>query len=123
MAALLAKRMTVGRVMLLSGPPDWVMPGRDPAPWLGAPGATPSDRWYGLYHRDEQLALTLQRAYAALGLTPSKIRVVSLAPAAEVTSSFDAYHVSVVADRVTPKAADGRPSYVADWGFLLGHNR
>jgi predicted esterase len=123
MAALLAKRMAVARVMLLSGPPDWIMPGRDPAPWLGAPGATPSDRWYGLYHRDEQLAAALQRAYAALGLTPSNIRVVSLTPGAEVTGPVDAYHVSVVADRFTPKAADGSPSYATDWRFLLGPSR
>ncbi|HEY4472792.1 MAG TPA: hypothetical protein VGN21_16585 [Stellaceae bacterium] len=123
MAALLAKRMAVARVILLSGPPDWVMPGRDPAPWLGAAGATPTDRWYGLYHRDEQLAPALQRAYAALGLTGSNIRVVNLTPAVEVTSSFDPYHVSVAADRVTPKAADGSASYVADWGFLLGPAR
>jgi pimeloyl-ACP methyl ester carboxylesterase len=124
MAALLAKRITVARVALLSGPPDFVPPSRQPAPWLAAPTTTPIDSWYGLYHRDEQLTPLLQQAYAALGLGSDHIRVVNLAPAATLNVTFtDAYHVSVVADRFTPLATDGRPAYAADWGFLLGQNR
>jgi pimeloyl-ACP methyl ester carboxylesterase len=73
MAALLAKRVALTRVILLSGPPDFVMPSRQPAPWLAAPAVTPIDRWYGLYHRDETLAPLMQRAYAALGLAADHI--------------------------------------------------
>ena len=124
MAALLAKRVPVDRVVLLSGPPDFVLPSRQPAPWLATPAVTPIDRWYALYHRDEQLAPLLQRAYSALGLDPAHIRVVSLAPATTPGRAFpDAYHVSVVADRFTPRAPDGSPAYRADWDFLLGRAR
>jgi hypothetical protein len=101
-----------------------MLPGGQPAPWLTAPALTPIDRWYALYHRDEQLAPPLQRAYAALGLAPDHIRVVSLAPATTLGHPFpDAYHVSVVADRFTPRAPDGSPAYNVDWDFLLGHAR
>ena len=120
MAAMLAKRVPVARVLLFSGPPDFVPPGREPAPWLATPSATPAVRWYGLYHGSEPLAPMLQRAYAALGLAPNHIRVVSLAPAAASTGLFDAYHVSVIADPLTPRAADGSPAYAGDWAFLLG---
>jgi len=82
MAALLAKRAGVLRVILFSGPPDYVPPSRQPAPWLAAPSATPAERWYGLYHRDEFLAALLQQAYRALGVPPDHIRVLSLAPRA-----------------------------------------
>src|SRR5438445_450508 len=91
-----------------------------PAPWLATPSATPMDRWYGLYHGNEPLAPLLQRAYAALGLSPDHIRVVSLAPAAGPAGLFDAYHVSVVADLLTPRAPDGSPAYAGDWAFMLG---
>jgi acetyl esterase/lipase len=124
MAAFLAKRAAVARVALLAGPPDFVPPGRQPAPWLAVAGATPPDRWYGLYHRDEPLAPLLRQAYAALGLAADHIRVVGLAPAAALGAGFfDSYHVSIVADRLTPRAADASPAYAADWVFLLGRGR
>jgi hypothetical protein len=125
MAALLAKRLTVARVLLFSGPSDFVLPGRQPAPWLAAPSATPIDRWYGLYHRDEGLAPVLRQAYAVLGLASDHIRILSLAPGgpAGARGFPDAFHVSIIADRLTPRAADGRPAYAADWGFLLGSGR
>jgi predicted esterase len=124
MAALLAKRVVVARVALLSGPPDFVLPSRQPASWLATPAATPIDRWYALYHRDEQLAPLLQRAYAALGVAAGQIRMVSLAPATALGRAFpDAYHISVVADRFIPRAPDGSPAYSADWDFLLGRAR
>jgi len=95
---------------------EWNSPHR-----LSMASATPVDRWYGLYHSDEQLATPLQRAYAALGLVPSHIRAVSLAPATSLDVVLaDASPVSAVADRYTPKSADGGPASAADWGFLLG---
>src|SRR6266851_272226 len=125
MAAFLAKRTRVARVILFSGPADFVLPGRQPAPWLAASSATPGERWYGLYHRDERLAPLLQQAYGALGLAPDHIRVLSLAlggPAGP--GGFpDPFHVSVVADRLTPRASDGSRAYSGDWAFLLGGGR
>jgi hypothetical protein len=46
---------------------------------------------------------------------------VPAAPSRVITS--DAYHFSVVADRWTPRAADGSPAYAAEWNFLLGRPR
>ena len=125
MAAFLAKRARVLRVILLSGPVDYVMPGHQPAPWLAAPSATPVERWYGLYHQEERLARLLEAAYGVLGLATDHIRVLSL-PLGGPPGAYgipDAFHVSVVADRLTPRAPDGRPAYAADWGFLLGSAR
>jgi acetyl esterase/lipase len=125
MAAFLAKRTRVARVILFSGPADFVPAGRQPAPWLAMPSTTPSERWYGLYHREEALAPLLRQAYGALGLAPDHVRVLGLAPGGPVgTGGFpDAFHVSVVADRLIPRAPDGSPAYAADWAFLLGSGR
>jgi hypothetical protein len=46
---------------------------------------------------------------------------VPAAPSRVITS--DACHFSVVADRWTPRAADGSPAYAAEWNFLLGRPR
>ncbi len=125
MAAFLAKRARVRRVILLSGPVDYVRPGRQPAPWLGAPSATQVERWYGLYHQEEKFALLLEAAYRVLGLASDHIRVLSLplGGAAGARGISDPFHVSVVADRLTPRAPDGRPAYAADWAFLIGSAR
>jgi predicted esterase len=123
MAAFLAKRINVARVILLSGPVDYVFPGRGPAPWLTTPSVTPGERWYGLYHKEERLGPLLQQAYGALGVAPDHIRVVDLAASGPSGGRFDAFHVSVVADRLTPRTHDGSPAYAADWSFLLGSGR
>ena len=123
MAAFLAKRVSLARVLLFSGPPDYIQRSQEPAPWLKEPSATPLEHWFGLYHRDESLAPPLQRAYAALGLAADHIRVLSLAPAGMASGPFDAFHGSVIGDRLTPRAADGTPAYAADWEFLLGRPR
>lgn len=121
MAALLAKRVMLARVVVLSGPVDYVLPGRETASWLVAPRTTPLDRWYGMYHREERLAPLLQRAYAALGLAADHIRVVDLPPSTfRVPASLDAYHGSIVVDWMAPRAADGSAAYIGGWRFLLG---
>lgn len=73
MAAFLAKRHAVTRVVLWSGPADYVLATRSVAPWLSAPSATPSDRWYGVVHRDEAGVRMLLTAYKTLGIPGSPV--------------------------------------------------
>jgi hypothetical protein len=124
MAAFLAKRVALARVVLLSGPSDFTVPGRVLAPWISSPGATPPDRWYAMYHQQERLAPVLQRACAALGIPPDHIRVVTLPPRVPpwFNGRGDLYHLSDMADGTTPRDAEGRPLYLADWDFLLGRS-
>ncbi len=75
MAAYIAKKHEVARVVLFSSPWDWTGPQRSPAPWLGTPTATPMERWYAEYHARENTAPAIQRAYAVLGIPPDHIRV------------------------------------------------
>ncbi|HYM71221.1 MAG TPA: hypothetical protein VEZ44_16620 [bacterium] len=138
MAAFLAKRHAVARVVLWSGPVDYVLATRSVASWLSAPSATPSDRWYGVVHRDEAGVRMLLTAYKTLGIpgTPlvadapippsgSHQFVVTLAPhlnpAAPVLPAIaGAYHGSVAADPRTPLDADGRPVYAPLWRTMMG---
>lgn len=124
MAAYIAKRVSVARVVLLSGPWDFSMPGRVPAPWLSMPSATPPDRWFALFHAQERQAAALRNAYAALGIPAAHIRVLDRMPAEPVEPGerMDAFHVSVISDRLTPRGMAGTPAYQKDWAFLLGRS-
>jgi hypothetical protein len=125
MAAFIAKRETLARVVLLSGPADSTIPERQLAPWLSWRSETPIDRWYAMYHARERRADVLQRAAEALGIAPSHIRIVSMEPnrPRNVPDWVDLYHASVNLDGVTPRSQAGEPLYRPDWIFLLGHPR
>jgi acetyl esterase/lipase len=119
MAAYIAQRTTVARVVLFSSPWDSYGPRRTLAPWVTrGVGATPADRWYGAYHRREATAELIARSYAALGIPPAHVHVFTLEPA--VARSGNPYHPSVVANGATPRGPDGTPAYLADWRAMLG---
>ena len=67
MAAYIAQRTTVARVILFSSPWDNYGRLQTLAPWVRrGHGATPAERWYAAYHRNENTADVIARAYAAL---------------------------------------------------------
>jgi predicted esterase len=119
MAAYIAQRTPVARAILFSSPWDNYGPRHTLAPWLGrGTGATPADRWFAAYHRNENTADIIARAYAALRIPRDHIRVFTLEPAREV--SANPYHPSVVGNAATPRTPDGTPAYLDEWRALLG---
>ncbi len=119
MAAYIAQRKRVARVILFSSPWDFFGRDRRLAPWvLTGPGATPPDAWFGAYHKKENTADLLGESYKALRIPRSHIRVLTLEPARTVGQN--PYHLSVLGNNTTPRDKDGTPLYAADWRFLLG---
>ena len=119
MAAYIAQRTLVARVVLFSSPWDNYGRFRTLAPWITrGPGATPPERWYGAYHRKENAADLIQHAYAELHIPGDHIRVFTLEPARK--AGDNPYHPSVVGNGVTPRLANGTPAYLEDWRALLG---
>ncbi|MDB4908842.1 MAG: hypothetical protein JWO05_3626 [Gemmatimonadetes bacterium] len=122
MAAYIAQRTLVARVILFSSPWDQYGPRRTLAPWVRrGNGATPSDRWYGAWHEREPTASLIEHAYSALHVPGDHIRRLSLAPAGNAL--VPPYHPSTVANGATPRLPDGTPAYLEDWKFLLGSAR
>jgi hypothetical protein len=121
-AAYIAKKRSVYRVINLSGAWDRVEATKEWAPWITSPSATPMDRWYCAYHAKESRADAMKLAYVALAVPPDHIRVLTLEPnpANKMPKGADVYHVSMSAAGVTPLDAEGKPAYAADWAFLLG---
>jgi predicted esterase len=111
MAAYIAKHKLVARVVLFSSPWDFVRASQQLAPWIGEPSATPPDRWFAEYHRRENTAALLARAYKVLQIPADHIRIFDLdLPKDFKTKSDNPYHGSTV--RV--------PGYEPEWQFLFG---
>ncbi|HXT04794.1 MAG TPA: hypothetical protein VN760_11480 [Casimicrobiaceae bacterium] len=122
MAAYIAQRTLVARVVLFSSPWDNYGRFHTLAPWVKrGNGATPSDRWYAAYHQKELTADIIPHAYAALRIPEAHIHVFTLEPARRV--SENPYHPSGVANGATPRGPDGKPAYAADWRAMLGDMR
>jgi pimeloyl-ACP methyl ester carboxylesterase len=121
-AAYIAKKRPVYRVINLSGAWDRAEATKQWAPWITSESATPMDRWYAAYHAKESRADAMKAAYAVLKIPPDHIRVLTLEPdpANKMPAGADVYHVSMSATGVTPLDANGKPAYAADWAFLLG---
>lgn len=111
MAAWIAKRHEVARVVLFSSPWDVTGPRHEPAPWLSEPSRTPPDRWFAEYHAKEKTADLIAHAYAALQIPADHVRVFDkgLAPGQSGTGP-NPYHSSTVFN----------PAYAPDWMEMFG---
>jgi pimeloyl-ACP methyl ester carboxylesterase len=119
MAAYIAQRKRVARVVLFSSPWDFYGRNQSLAAWVDdGPGTTPPDLWFGAYHAKEKTASLIARAYSALKIPPAHIRVLKLEPARK--GGPNPYHAGMVANGGTPRDAMGAPAYAAEWKFLMG---
>jgi len=121
MAAYIARQKEVARVILFSSPWDSYGRMQTLAPWVRGSGATPVERWYGVFHRREAQAAQIARAYSALGIPSSHVRAFDLDPAPRAPEG--AFHPSVVGNGPTPRLADGTPAYLPEWLWMLGDVR
>ena len=111
MAAYIAQREQVARVVLFSSPWDYSLESRSLAPWIGEPSVTPPERWFAEYHRRENTAGLIAQAYAVLHIPPAHIRIFDLdLPANHGHRSDNPYHGSTA----------HAPGYAPEWRFLFG---
>jgi hypothetical protein len=114
MAAYIAKHKSVARVVLFSSPWDFQRTSSQRlAPWLTDPSATVPERWFAEYHRRENTAALIARAYQALQIPKGNIRVFDLDLPKDMTFKSDnPFHTSTV------KVA----AYAPEWQFLYGRS-
>lgn len=111
MAALIAKRYPVYRVVLFSSPWDTTGPARRPAPWLSTPSATPPDRWWAERHAREVTTDLIAAAYRALEIPKDQILIFNgdLPPGLR-DAQGNPYHGTTVR----------LPQYVEQWRRMYG---
>lgn len=114
MAAYIAKKKPVARVVLFSSP--WDFYGINDkkgklAPWLLESSATPPERWFAAYHRREATAALLAKSYMALKIPEAHVRVFD----AELSNG------AAASKNPNPFHGDGvrNPVYATDWSFLF----
>ena len=110
MAAYIAKREMVARVVLFSSPWDYHVPGYSAAPWLYEHAETPPDRWYAAYHRREATAPLIAQAYEALQIPENHVLVFDLEIPDWLKAYSNPYHGNVTAN----------PSYIPQWQHMFG---
>ena len=113
MAAFIAKKEKVARVVCFSSPVDRVggRKGAELAPWLAEASATPPERWYAERNSREPFNPALIKSYPELGIPADHIKVFSLdLPAGVDTSNPMAYHGITVKDA----------RYTPEWKLLFG---
>jgi pimeloyl-ACP methyl ester carboxylesterase len=69
-AALLGKTHRLARVVMLGPRPTPLAAATSP-PWLGRPGATPADRFFGFSHEQDPGFERIAASWSALGLDRS----------------------------------------------------
>jgi hypothetical protein len=111
MAAYIAQREPVVRVVLFSSPWDFSLEPRSLAPWIGEPGVTPPERWFAEYHRRENTAKLIAQAYATLRIPADHIKIFDLdLPSDYQRRSDNPYHGSTAHN----------PGYAPEWRYLFG---
>jgi len=115
MAAYIAQRRPVARVVLFSSPWDYLgkLSAKKLAPWISGASVTPPQRWFAEYNARENTAALIAQAYATLHIPDANQRVFRLDLRPGVPASADnPYHGDT----------QDNPGYTQDWQFLFGRS-
>ena len=111
MAAYMAKRVPVDRVVLFSSPWDNFGPDKRPAPWILGPSATPPERWWAERNVRENTTDLIAMDYAALRIPRDHILLFSGGlPPGKSADEGNPYHGSTIR----------MPEYAPQWRTMYG---
>jgi hypothetical protein len=113
MAAFIAKKESIYRVILFSSPIDFTKGEENAqfAPWLTWPSATLAERWYAVRNVREPFNQMLTKTYPLLGIPTNHVITNNLdLPSNADASNPMAYHGTNIKD----------PRYIPEWRFLFG---
>jgi acetyl esterase/lipase len=94
MAAYIAKHRRVKRVVLFSGPADFVEKTKSVAKWTAGESATPNARWYAAVHRRENRYSDIMDAYRSLKIPSGHIALLDLTPPPRDGATRDRFHTT-----------------------------
>ena len=129
-AAMIAKNNRVARVIMFSAPSDYSKTRQTPAPWLLKDSATPTNRYYGFAHAQENGIERIVQAWQLLGMNnygavvnidhqPFPYHNAHQLVTNVQIKQLKKRHGSVVVDAVTPKHKNGQPLFHEVWSYLI----
>ncbi|EIC22245.1 BPSS1187 family protein [Thiorhodovibrio frisius] len=128
-AAIIGKTYQVLRVVMLAAPVDFVRTINQHADWISAEGVTPTERYFGFVHSDDEGFDRILECWKLMRLDDSAIAVVDQSDSAFKQSRRlvtriknvrrGKYHACVAQDNLTPIGTQGQPVFEPVWHYLL----
>ncbi|HEX3624429.1 MAG TPA: hypothetical protein VH280_03285 [Verrucomicrobiae bacterium] len=119
-AAYIGKMFNADRVLIFSGPQDYMDDLNKPAPWLGKESATPPSRFFAFLSQNDPFNVHHQEANCAMLMHLDGPKTVAVTPREAIHGDYQ-----ILVDDVPKKSAHGSTlstQYTNAWEYMLGAN-
>jgi hypothetical protein len=120
-AAYLGKMFKVDRVLIFSGPQDYLDNFHEPAPWLSGPSATPPSRFFAFLSRNDPFNVNHQEANCLKLMQLPKLEALNVKPGEVIHGDHQ-----IFVNDFPKKSAHGSTisgQFTNVWDYMLTENR
>ncbi len=114
-AAYLGKMFKVDRVLMFSGPQDYLDDLDEPAPWEALPSATPGARFFAFLNENDPYNVHHQEASCAVLMDVAKPKTEMVAPGETIEGN---YQILVNDLTANPHGSTVRPEFENVWRYM-----
>jgi hypothetical protein len=117
-AAYIGKLFHVDRVLIFSGPQDYLDDLHEPAPWLDDPSATPSSHFFAFLSENDPFNIHHQEANCAVLMHLPELKTVDVKPGETIHGDYQ-----IFVNNVLKKSAHGSTlsaQYTNVWEYMIG---
>jgi hypothetical protein len=117
-AAYIGKMFHVDRVLIFSGPQDYLDDLHEPAPWLDEKSATPSSRFYAFLSQNDPFNIHHQEANCAMLMHLAGPKTVAVEPGEAIHGDYQ-----ILVNDAPKKSAHGSTistQYTNVWKYMVG---
>lgn len=117
-AAYLGKLFRVDRVLIFSGPQDYLADLQMPSPWLSMKSATPRNRYFAFLHINDPFNAHYQIANCDVLMGLNKGDTVMVSPGEHITG-----HPQIMVNSIAtnaPHSSTIMPEFKSIWAYMLG---
>jgi hypothetical protein len=119
-AAFIGKMFNVDRVMIFSGPQDYLDDLKKPAPWQGGPSATPPSRFFAFLSTNDPFNINHQEANCRLLMSGAQPETLNVKPGEAIHG-----HYQILINDAPKKSAHGSTissQYTNVWKYMATEN-
>jgi len=116
-AAYIGKTFAVDRVLMFSGPQDYLDDLHEPAPWQSEPSATPFSRYFAFLNENDPFNVHHQIANCAALMGVEEPKTLMVEPGEEIRGS---YQILINSETVGPHGSTLLPKFEEVWKYMAG---